>query len=127
MQPVCCQEPGAADEIETCVRTRFSATFRMLEKVSVNGPNTHPVWRWLRLMGSADGAAIPWNFHMFLVSKDGATCTRYPNSRHPSEIRDDVIKALDATAAPEASNNGKPAAAPADTVDSPASVLTAGS
>jgi len=100
----------------------------MFEKVSVNGPNTHPVWRWLRLMGSAGAEAIPWNFHMFLVSRDGTSCTRYPNQRHPADIRDDLIKALDAvpSAAPAASPEvaSKLATGAANGVDSPASVVT---
>ena len=54
------QEPQGAEKIETCVRAQYSLGFTLLEKVHVNGANTHPVFRWLRLKGSEDAAAIPW-------------------------------------------------------------------
>jgi len=41
---------------QSCVRTKFSVAFRLLEKVLVNGPDTHPVFRWLRLKGGDEGA-----------------------------------------------------------------------
>ena len=77
------------------MRTKFSVGFRLLDKVLVNGPDTHPVFRWLRLKGSQDGGAIGWNFNMFLVGRDGESCMRYPNARTPSSIRDDILSALD--------------------------------
>jgi len=88
------QEPQGAEEIETCVRAKFSAKFQLLDKVQVNGPSTHPIFRWLRLKGSEDAAAIPWNFNLFLVERDGETCTRYANTRTPASIRDDLERAL---------------------------------
>ena len=56
------QEPQGAEKIEACVRSKHAVEFPLLEKVLVNGPETHAVFRWLRLKGSADAAAIPWNF-----------------------------------------------------------------
>jgi len=69
--------------------------------VSVNGPETHTVYRWLRLKGAAPGGsanAIPWNFSMFLVARDGEMCKRYSNVRTPSSIKSDVLLALDGSA-----------------------------
>lgn len=84
-----------------CVRTRFDVGFRLLEKVSVNGPSTHPIFQWLRIKGgvatggdNADADAIMWNFNLFLVERDGETCTRYSNSRTPMSLRDDILRAL---------------------------------
>lgn len=92
------QEPQDASKIETCVRRKFAVGFPLLEKVHVNGEGTHDVFRWLRLKGSEDAAAIPWNFNLFLVGRDGETCTRFSNTRTPSSIRADVEAALDAPA-----------------------------
>lgn len=42
----------------------------MLEKVNVNGPNAHEVWRFLKL-SSGHTDPIKWNFSKFLVGRDG--------------------------------------------------------
>ena len=123
------QEPQGAEKIEACVRAKYSPSFRLFEKVHVNGPATHPVYRWLRLKGSDDAGAIGWNFNMFLVGRDGETCTRYANSRTPSSIRDDILGALEAKAPPaqiappEAPTKAEAVAAIA--AESPMSVLAA--
>ena len=131
------QEPGGAEKVETCMRNKFNATFPMFEKVHVNGKDTHPVWRWLRLKGSEGAEAIPWNFNLFLVGRDGETVTRYSNQRTPSSLRDDIVSALEAT--PQTAARAKPPpepVAPPETVskaetvagmatESPASVVAA--
>lgn len=43
------------------MRAKFALGFRFFEKVHVNGPDTHSVYRWLRL-ASGDASAVPWNF-----------------------------------------------------------------
>lgn len=94
------QEPQDAEKIETCIRQKFSVSFSTLGKVNVNGPDTHPIFRWLRLKGSDDPQQINWNFNMFLVGRDGETCTRYSNTRTPLSIKDDIEQALAAVPAP---------------------------
>ena len=120
------QEPQGAEEIETCVRAKFSAKFQLLDKVQVNGPSTHPIFRWLRLKGSEDAAAIPWNFNLFLVERDGETCTRYANTRTPASVRDDIELALAGKPKPEAMDPTKPEL-DVSASESPASVLAAAS
>lgn len=78
------------------MRKRFGVGFRVFDKINVNGPDTHPVFRWLRIRGSEEAEAIPWNFNLFLVGRDGETCTRYSNSRTPSSLRADIEAALGA-------------------------------
>lgn len=92
------QEPGTAVEAEACVRAKFSVSFQLLEKVHVNGGETHPIYQWLRVQGSKKADAIPWNFSMFLVGRDGETCTRFSNTRTPSSIRTEIEKALECEA-----------------------------
>lgn len=93
----------------------------------VNGPDTHPVFRWLRLKGSAEVDAIVWNFNMFLVCPDGETVKRFANSRTPSSIKADVEAAIAGKplplAPPESSEAQEAVGATAS--DSPASVLAA--
>lgn len=42
------QEPGAEDEIAQFCETNYAVTFPMFAKVDVNGPDSHPVFAWLR-------------------------------------------------------------------------------
>lgn len=68
-----------------------------MEKVEVNGSNTHPVYQWLRLHSSKDAAPLSWNFCLFMVGSDGVTVTRYAQSRSPCTLRADIEDALAAT------------------------------
>lgn len=43
------QEPKDAEAVEACVRQRYQVNFRIMEKTKINGPDTHPVYRFLRL------------------------------------------------------------------------------
>jgi len=41
------QEPRSAGEVEAFVQSEFGVEFRMMEKVEVEGPGAHPVWKYL--------------------------------------------------------------------------------
>ncbi len=71
----------------------MGASFTFFEKVNVNGPDTHPVYRFLR--GRTTDGPIGWNFVMFLVGRDGTTVTRFPASRLPTSIKQEVEEALE--------------------------------
>jgi len=54
------QEPDDAEQVETCMRAKFDVNFRTMEKVLVNGPSTHAVYRFLRTKAAAsDGDSEP--------------------------------------------------------------------
>ena len=61
------QEPGTAQEIKDFVRAKGGRDFRVMEKIRVNGPATHPVYQWLKQFAGKDHAEIPWNFSMYFV------------------------------------------------------------
>ena len=42
------QEPGGADEIEQTCHVNYGVSFPMFEKVDVNGPAAHPLFRYLK-------------------------------------------------------------------------------
>ena len=86
------QEPQSAEKIEACVRQKHEVAFPLLQKVNVNGADAHDVFRWLRLKSSPE--PIPWNFHTFLVSRDGESCTRFANSRTPLSIKAEIEAVL---------------------------------
>jgi glutathione peroxidase len=67
------QEPGTATEIGEFCQANYGVTFPLTEKVDVNGPNRHPLYR--ELVG--DGDDIQWNFEKFLVGPDGTVEGRF--------------------------------------------------
>ncbi|KAL9258575.1 putative glutathione peroxidase 7, chloroplastic [Drosera capensis] len=59
-------------EIKQFACTRFKAEFPVFYKIEVNGPNTAPVYQFLKSSaGGFLGDFIKWNFEKFLVNKDG--------------------------------------------------------
>ena len=56
------QEPGSAQEILNFV-AGYGVTFPLFEKIDVNGPNTHPLFKYLKEeKGELLGSDIKWNF-----------------------------------------------------------------
>ena len=49
---------------------------RILATSDVNGPNSHPMWTWLKV-ASGDTSDTGDNFGKFLVSRDGRDCGRF--------------------------------------------------
>ncbi|KAH9798748.1 hypothetical protein WN943_000202 [Citrus x changshan-huyou] len=65
------QEPGSNPEIKEFACTRFKAEFPIFDKVDVNGPNTAPVYQFLKSSaGGFLGDLVKWNFEKFLVDKN---------------------------------------------------------
>lgn len=89
------QEPGTAAEIREFV-SKYGITFPIFGKVDVNGPNTHPLFKYLKEeQGELLGRDIKWNFAKFLVDVDGKAVKRYPPTSSPSSIEGDIIELLD--------------------------------
>lgn len=89
------QEPGSSDDITEFCQINYGVSFPMFEKIDVNGPDAHPLYKHLKsekkgLMGSE---GIKWNFTKFLVDKEGQVVKRYSPTTTPDKIKDD-IKAL---------------------------------
>ena len=90
------QEPGSADEIQEFCKINFGVTFPLMDKVDVNGPNTAPIFDWMKseapgLMGSK---RIKWNFTKFLINRDGEVVKRYAPTDKPESIKKDIEKLL---------------------------------
>jgi len=71
------QEPGSNAEIKSFVQDKFDFQgegVHMMDKIDVNGPNTHPVWAYLKSQHPGD---VSWNFAAkFLVDKEGNVVER---------------------------------------------------
>jgi glutathione peroxidase len=86
------QEPGTADEIRSFCSTKFDVTFPMLEKVATKGAGQSPVYA---LLAAKDGGP-KWNFHKYLVGKDGEVLAGYPSKVAPdsAELKSAIEAAL---------------------------------
>jgi glutathione peroxidase len=90
------QEPGSNDEIRKFCSTRFQVTFPLLSKVSIKGPEAHPLFRALTGEGSPLPGPVTWNFQKFLLSKDGRLEARFESSVEPdsAELKASIEKVL---------------------------------
>ncbi len=86
------QEPGTESEIRQFCSTHYDVTFPLFAKIDVNGPNAHPLYRYLKSArkGLFGREAIAWNFTKFLVGKDGEVLRRYGPRRKPEDIERDL-------------------------------------
>jgi glutathione peroxidase len=90
------QEPGDEDEIQSFCSTTYGVKFPMFAKIEVNGPNTHPVYRFLKseAPGLLGTTSVKWNFTKFLVDRSGRVVKRYASTDAPKKIEADVKELL---------------------------------
>jgi glutathione peroxidase len=89
------QEPGGAEQIAQTCQINYGVTFPMFAKVEVNGPQTHPVFQWLKSkLPGWFGAKVRWNFTKFLVGRDGQPIKRFAPVTRPERIESAVRRAL---------------------------------
>nr|ACJ83993.1 unknown [Medicago truncatula] len=92
------QEPGNSLEAEQFACTRFKAEYPIFGKIRVNGPDTAPLYKFLKEKKSGFlGSRIKWNFTKFLVDKEGHVLQRYSPTTSPFSIENDIKKALGET------------------------------
>lgn len=86
------QEPGSAEEIAQFCTQRYSVTFPMLEKVHTKGEEQSPIYQFL----ANKHGAPKWNFHKYLVGKDGKVRAAFPSKVEPesTELKAEIDKAL---------------------------------
>ncbi len=77
------QEPGRDSEIKEFCRTRYSATFDLFSKITVKGPDMHPLYRFLTTESDYPGD-IAWNFSKFLVDREGTVVGRFGPTDEPT-------------------------------------------
>lgn len=74
------QEPGTCKEIQHFAASTYKAHFQIYDKVEVNGPNTHPVYHYLKSHtpeARGGGGDLQWNFAKWVVDKKGEPVVRY--------------------------------------------------
>ncbi|WP_166265818.1 glutathione peroxidase [Marinobacter caseinilyticus] len=90
------QDPADNDAISQFCSLNYGVDFPMFAKIEVNGPNTHPLYEFLKseAKGLLGSEKVKWNFTKFLVNKDGQVVKRYPPTAKPESIRNDIEKLL---------------------------------
>ena len=76
------QEPGSEEQIQEFCTLTYGVKFPMYEKVHVTGADTTPLYQRLR---QATGVTPAWNFHKYLVSRDGRVVGSWPSKVKPDD------------------------------------------
>ena len=76
------QEPGSNAEIAQFCKLTYNVKFPMMEKSGVKRENANPVFSQLIAMS---GQAPEWNFHKYLVGRDGRTVMSFPAFMQPDD------------------------------------------
>lgn len=90
------QEPDSNEEIKNFCSSKFNVTFRLFDKVEVNGNNKSPLYAVLTDNSVTGKADIKWNFEKFIIGKNGKIVKRFPSAADPlgDEIIDTIRKEL---------------------------------
>jgi glutathione peroxidase len=77
------QEPKTEAEIAKFCETNYGVTFPMTAKQKVVGLDAHGLYQWIG--GEAGEGALPkWNFHKYLIDKQGKLAGSWPSKVSPT-------------------------------------------
>jgi glutathione peroxidase len=87
------QEPGAETDIRAFCDASYNITFPMAGKTEIVAKDRrHPFYKWIA--EELGESALPrWNFHKYLIGKDGALLEGFPSKVAP--LAPDMLKAID--------------------------------
>ena len=68
------QEPGSNEEIKEFCDINFNVSFKIFDKINVNGSSASPLFKHLKneAKGVMGSEAIKWNFTKFLIDNNGS-------------------------------------------------------
>ena len=91
------QEPGSNEEIKEFCDINFNVSFKIFDKINVNGLSASPLFKHLKneAKGVMGSEAIKWNFTKFLIDNNGSVIKRYSPQTTPDKIDKDLSKILD--------------------------------
>jgi glutathione peroxidase len=76
------QEPGTSKEIADFCYNTYGVKFPMFAKTVVSGSSPNPLYADLL---KATGKAPAWNFHKYLIGRDGKVIESYPSKVTPQD------------------------------------------
>jgi glutathione peroxidase len=79
------QEPGGASDIGKTAHEEYHVTFPLTEKAVVKGETAHPFYKWAAAERPLE--APRWNFHKYLVGRDGRLKAGFTSAVEPSDPR----------------------------------------
>ena len=90
------QEPGTNKEIQEFCDTNYGISFKIMNKINVNGRKTDPFYKFLKKQkpGIAGTSQIKWNFTKFLVNRRGQVIGRFGPQVEANEIEKSIEKYL---------------------------------
>jgi len=89
------QEPGSNTEIAQFCKLTYKVKFPMMAKSGVTRHNANPIFRQLI---RATGDAPEWNFHKYLISRDGKTVQSFAADMQPDDPK--LLQAIERLIAP---------------------------
>ena len=89
------QAPGTDAEIKSFCQLKYNVAFQQFSKIDVNGPNTHPLYEYLKEnRDGVPGGRIKWNFTKFLINREGQVVGRFDPKTKPLEFEVEIAKLL---------------------------------
>jgi glutathione peroxidase len=79
------QEPGGASDIAQTAQQQYGVTFPIAAKTVVKGADAHPFYKWAADARPND--APRWNFHKYLIGRDGMIAGAFPETVEPTDTR----------------------------------------
>ena len=78
------QEPGTEKEIKEFCALTYGVKFPMFEKVHVKGDDATPFYRALK---AKTGDEPAWNFHKYLIDRDGKVVGSFGSKVEPGDAK----------------------------------------
>lgn len=88
------QEPGTEEEIQEFCRLTYKVRFPMFEKVTVKEGEAHP---FFDALAAAAGTYPTWNFHKFLIGRDGSLIAQFSPRTKP--YNDKIVASIESALA----------------------------
>ena len=78
------QEPGDSRQIADFCFNTYGVKFPMFEKSTLKGSDANPLFQEL---AKATGRTASWNFHKYLIDRNGRVMAHYPSDTTPDDPR----------------------------------------
>ena len=95
------QEPGSSEEIANFCKLNYGVSFPMATKEVVSGDDAHPFYKWAA-DGLGFGTAPKWNFHKYLINRNGELIDYFNSTTAPDSSR--LIEAVEKALAEKTAN-----------------------
>lgn len=96
------QEPLDGADIKKAVQGDYGATFTLTQKTAVSGAAAHPFYTWAAQQnaGGILSSKPRWNFHKYLIGRDGKVAASVAATTNPSDK--DFIQSIETALAQKA-------------------------